>query len=106
MNLNVEKCVLVNVIDLIQLNLVYIGQRWLVHAGIMKDCSTLGAKDIGNIEECKAVARISGRPFSHVWNELSFPKRCISALDNDNVYWNSHEIGGISDRSSPICKAG
>ena len=107
MNFNfVKKCTLNSFVDLLQLNLVYIGQRWVFLAEKFKDCSTLGAKDVGTIEECQAVARTLGKLFSQVWNEPSFPKRCHLTLDNDNVYWNSHKIGGVSDRSSPICKDG
>ena len=88
--------------------LLDLGQKRLFVAKNKKDCSSLGAKDIGTIEECQAIARITNMPFSLVWNNATFPKRChlMDNNNNRNIYWNSHKIGGTFKRSAPICKFG
>ena len=86
--------------------LLILGQSWLFIPKNEKDCSTLGAKDISTIEECQAVARFTKNLFSHVWNMVEMPKRCHMTFPNQNIYWNSHKIGGTLERAAPICKFG
>ena len=69
------------------------------------NCSTLGAKRVSSVSECKRAALALNFDFKNSEVDDNYPSGCY-VYKGKEVFWNKHAIGAKDKESSPICKLG
>ena len=89
----------------LQSTLFSVGGRFF-EAGFGKlNCSTLGAKSISTVSECKKAALALNVNYKDSEIDDNYPSGCY-IYKRKEVFWNKHVIGAKDKESSPICKIG